>query len=191
MYVIAGLGNPERKYMGTRHNVGFDAIDALCNKYGIELTETKFNAAYGKGRIGTHQVILMKPLTYMNNSGEAIGPMCRFYKIDPSENLIVISDDIDQEVGNIKVRPKGSAGGHNGLKSIIAHCQTDGFKRVRVGVGHKPQGMDLAAFVLGHFSEEDRKEMKESVDNTVRAVATIIEEGTDSAMNKFNQKKVK
>lgn len=189
--IIVGLGNPEKKYIGTRHNVGFEVIDKLCDEYGIELTETKFNAAYGKGRIEGHQVLLMKPLTYMNNSGEAVGPMCHFYKVEPENDLIVISDDIDQEVGNIKVRPKGSAGGHNGLKSIIAHCKTDGFKRVRVGVGKKPEGMDLAAHVLGHFSKEDELFIKQAVADAASAVKTILCEGTDAAMNKFNQKKVK
>lgn len=191
LVIIAGLGNPEKKYNGTRHNVGFAAIDALCDKYGIELTETKFNAAYGKGRIGDQQVLLMKPLTYMNNSGEAIGPMCHFYKVEPENDLIVISDDIDQEVGNIKVRPKGSAGGHNGLKSIIAHCGTDAFSRVRVGVGRKPEGMDLADHVLGHFTAEEQKGIDEAVKDAMEAVKVIMEDGTEAAMNKFNQKKVK
>ena len=188
--IIAGLGNPEKKYIGTRHNVGFATIDALCDKYGIELTETKFNAAYGKGMIGGHKVILMKPLTYMNRSGEAIGPMCHFYKVEPENDLIVISDDIDQDVGNIRVRPKGSAGGHNGLKSIIAHCATDGFTRIRVGVGHKPQGMDLADHVLSHFKGDEEVNLKNAIDNAVAAVPVILDEGTDIAMTRFNRKVV-
>lgn len=188
--IIAGLGNPEKKYIGTRHNVGFATIDALCDKYGIELTETKFNAAYGKGMIEGHKVILMKPLTYMNRSGEAIGPMCHFYKVEPENDLIVISDDIDQDVGNIRVRPKGSAGGHNGLKSIIAHCQTDSFTRIRVGVGRKPEGMDLADHVLSHFKGEEEVNLKNAIDNAIAAIPVILDEGCDIAMTRFNRKVV-
>lgn len=188
--IIAGLGNPEKKYIGTRHNVGFAVIDKLCNRYGIELTETKFNAAYGIGRIDDHKVLVMKPLTYMNRSGEAIGPMCHFYKVNPENDLIVISDDIDQEVGNIRIRPKGSAGGHNGLKSIIAHCATDGFSRIRVGVGKKPQGMDLADHVLSRFSKDEEALLDSAMDSAVEAIPVIIEEGTNAAMNRYNRKVV-
>ena len=154
MVVIAGLGNPEKKYFGTRHNVGFAVIDALSDKYGIELTETKFKGAYGKGRIGNERVILLKPLTYMNLSGESIRPICDYFKVDSKENLIVISDDVDLDAGKIRVRPKGSAGGHNGLKSIIAQLGHSEFSRIRVGVGKKPKDYDLADWVLGHFEGE-------------------------------------
>nr|WP_330363894.1 aminoacyl-tRNA hydrolase [Butyrivibrio sp. MC2013] len=187
--IIAGLGNPEKKYNGTRHNAGFAAIDALCDKYGIELSHTGFKAAYGTGRIGDHKVILMKPLTYMNLSGEAIGPICHYYKISPENDLIVISDDIDQEPGNIRIRPKGSAGGHNGLKSIIACCGTDAFTRIRVGVGRKPEGMDLADHVLGRFDPDDAAEVREAIENVAEAVKVILDEGTDAAMSRFNRKK--
>jgi PTH1 family peptidyl-tRNA hydrolase len=189
MVVIAGLGNPEKKYFGTRHNVGFAVIDALSDKYGIELTETKFKGAYGKGRIGNERVILLKPLTYMNLSGESIRPICDYFKVDSKENLIVISDDVDLDAGKIRVRPKGSAGGHNGLKSIIAQLGHSEFSRIRVGVGKKPKDYDLADWVLGHFEGEDAVSIKEGMDRAVLAVEEIISEGVDSAMNKYNGNK--
>lgn len=189
MVVIAGLGNPEKKYFGTRHNVGFAVIDALSDKYGIELTETKFKGAYGKGRIGNERVILLKPLTYMNLSGESIRPICDYFKVDSKENLIVISDDVDLDAGKIRVRPKGSAGGHNGLKSIIAQLGHSEFSRIRVGVGKKPKDYDLADWVLGHFEGENAVSIKEGMDRAVLAVEEIISEGVDSAMNKYNGNK--
>mgnify|MGYP002858163205 CR=1 FL=1 len=189
MFVIAGLGNPEKKYFGTRHNVGFETIDVLSDKYGIELTETKFKAAFGKGRIGNERVILVKPLTYMNLSGEAIRPICDYFKVDTKEELIVISDDVELDVGNIRVRPKGSAGGHNGLKNIIAQLGHSDFNRVRVGVGKKPKEYDMVDWVLGHFEGEDQASIKEGIDLAASAVVEIMENGAGSAMNKFNGKK--
>ena len=188
MYVIAGLGNPEKKYFETRHNVGFATIDALSDKYNIELTETKFKAAFGKGRIGNERVILVKPLTYMNLSGEAIRPICDYFKVDSKEELIVISDDVDLDVGKIRVRPKGSAGGHNGLKSIIAQLGHSEFNRVRVGVGKRPKEYDMVDWVLGHFQGEDAVSIKEGINKAVNAVEEIISTGVDSAMNDFNGK---
>ncbi len=189
MFVIVGLGNPEKKYFGTRHNVGFDTIDALSDKYNIGLTETKFKAAYGKGRIGNERVILVKPLTYMNLSGEAVAPICNYFKVDSKEELIVISDDVELDVGMLRVRPKGSAGGHNGLKNIISLLGHDEFSRVRVGVGKKPRDWDMVDWVLGHFEGDDKTAIKESIDRATEAVVEIMENGTDSAMNKFNGKK--
>ena len=186
MVVVVGLGNPEKKYSGTRHNVGFAAIDAMSDKYGIELTETKFKAAYGKGRIGNERVILVKPLTYMNLSGEAVRPICDYFKVDSENDLIVISDDVELDVGNIRVRPKGSAGGHNGLKNIIAQLGHSDFKRVRIGVGKKPKEYDMIGWVLGHFEGEDAAGIKDGIDRAVLAVEEIIENGVDSAMNKYN-----
>ncbi len=191
MYIIAGLGNPEKKYFGTRHNVGFATIDALSDKYGIELTETKFKAAFGKGRIGNDRVILVKPLTYMNLSGEAIRPICDYFKVESKEELIVISDDVELDVGNIRVRPKGSAGGHNGLKSIIAQLGHSEFNRVRVGVGKKPKEWDMVDWVLGTFQGEDAVSIKEGIDRAVAAVEEIMAAGVDSAMNKYNTIKKK
>jgi PTH1 family peptidyl-tRNA hydrolase len=189
MFVIVGLGNPEKKYFGTRHNVGFDTIDVLSDKYNIGLTETKFKAAYGKGRIGAERVILVKPLTYMNLSGEAVAPLCNYFKVDSKENLIVISDDVELDVGKIRVRPKGSAGGHNGLKNIIAQLGCDEFKRVRVGVGKKPKQWDMVDWVLGHFEGDDATLIKEGIKDAADAVECIISQGVDSAMNTFNGKK--
>nr|WP_330370186.1 aminoacyl-tRNA hydrolase [Butyrivibrio sp. MC2021] len=189
MFIIAGLGNPEKKYFGTRHNVGFDTIDALSDKYNIGLTETKFKAAFGKGRIGNNRVILVKPLTYMNLSGEAIRPLCDYFKVDSASELIVISDDVELDVGNLRIRPKGSHGGHNGLKNIIAQLGHSDFSRVRVGVGKKPKEYDMVDWVLGHFQGEDAVTMKESVSRAADAVVEIMENGVDSAMNKFNGKK--
>lgn len=189
MFVIVGLGNPEKKYFGSRHNVGFDTIDFLSNKYDIGLTETKFKAAYGKGRIGNDRVILVKPLTYMNLSGEAVAPICNYFKVDSKQDLIVISDDVELDVGKIRVRPKGSSGGHNGLKNIIAQLGHDEFSRVRVGVGKKPKEWDMVDWVLGHFEGDDKAAIKEGIENAAGAVVEIMANGPDSAMNKFNGKK--
>ena len=188
MYIIAGLGNPGRQYKGTRHNVGFSVIDILADKYGIALDFEKHKAICGKGVIEGEKVILVKPLTFMNLSGESLQEVVHYYKVDPENDLIVISDDIDLDVGRIRVRPKGSAGGHNGLKNIIAHLGTDGFARVKVGVGSKPKGWDLADWVLGHFSDEDEKLMQESKKNAALAVVDIMQEGCEKAMNHFNKK---
>ncbi len=188
MYIIAGLGNPGRQYEGTRHNVGFSVIDILADKYGIALDFEKHKAICGKGVIEGEKVILVKPLTFMNLSGESLQEVVHYYKVDPENDLIVISDDIDLDVGRIRVRPKGSAGGHNGLKNIIAHLGTDGFARVKVGVGSKPKGWDLADWVLGHFSDEDEKLVQESKKNAALAVVDIMQEGCEKAMNHFNKK---
>ncbi len=186
MYLIAGLGNPEKKYNATRHNVGFGVIDVLSEKYDIDLTEMKFKGMYGKGRIGNEKVILLKPLTYMNLSGESIRPVADYFKIDTKSELIVISDDIDLDPGRIRIRPGGSAGGHNGLKNIIAQLGHDEFSRVRVGVGKKPPRIDLADWVLGHFDKEDAQYVMEAMDHAADAVRLIMEEDVNAAMNKWN-----
>ena len=188
MYVIVGLGNPEKKYFGSRHNVGFDTIDILSDRFNIGLTETKFKAVFGKGRIGNERVILVKPLTYMNLSGEAVAPLCNYFKVDSKEDLIVISDDVELDVGNLRVRPKGSAGGHNGLKNIIAQLGHDEFARVRVGVGKKPKEYDMVDWVLGHFQGDELTGIKEAENRAADAVVHIIENDVDSAMNNFNGK---
>jgi len=194
MYLIAGLGNPEKKYEGTRHNAGFAAVDALLDKMGGEkLNETKFNGAYTKVRYastqGTEQIIIVKPLTYMNLSGNCIAPLANFYKIEP-EHIIVFSDDINLDVGRMRIRPSGSAGGHNGLKSIIASLGSDKFARVRVGVGMKPDNMDLAAHVLARFNQTDEKIMQEMYSEAAQAALDIIDNGTEHAMNKYNAMKL-
>lgn len=189
MWMIAGLGNPEKKYTGTRHNAGFAVIDALCDSLGdLKLNETKFNGAYVKSRIQGEQVLLVKPLTYMNESGKCIAPLASFYKIPP-ENIIVVSDDIDLAVGRLRIRPKGSAGGHNGLKSIIACLGAESFPRVRVGVGAKPDRMDLAAHVLGKFTQTDERIMEEAYREAADACVDILTAGVDKAMNLHNAKK--
>ncbi len=188
MYLIAGLGNPERKYDGTRHNIGFMTVDYLAQKYGIDVSQEKFKALMGKGVMEGEKVILAKPLTYMNLSGESVVQIADYFKLDPETDIIVISDDIDQEVGSIRVRPKGSAGGHNGLKNIIQHLGTEGFTRIRIGVGHKPKGMDLADYVLGHFAQEEMVTMEESMERAAGAALCIMQEDVDTAMNNFNGK---
>lgn len=189
MFVIAGLGNPSAKYDKTRHNVGFDAIDALAEKYRIEWSEKKYNAICGKGIIEGQRVILMKPQTFMNLSGDAIAPMVNFYKLDPESDLIVFSDDVSLAPGNIRVRLKGSAGGHNGLKDIIAKTGTQNFTRIKIGVGEKPAEWDMADHVLARFSTEDRKKVEESFQDVIGAVELLLRDEPNEAMNRYNRKK--
>lgn len=188
MYVIAGLGNPGAKYVNTRHNIGFMVIDELAGKNGISVTEKKHKALVGKGIVGGEKVLLVKPQTFMNLSGESIREIIDYYKIEEKSELIVISDDISLGVGALRIRKKGSAGGHNGLKNIILHLGHDEFQRIRLGVGEKPSGYDLADYVLGHFQEEDRALIAESVKQAAEAVEVMIAEGADKAMNEFNKK---
>ena len=188
MKIIAGLGNPTKEYVGTRHNIGFDGVTAIADKYRISVTEKAHNALVGKGIINGERVLLMKPQTYMNLSGEAIGDAMRFYKLDP-EDLIVIYDDVNLEPGAIRVREGGSAGGHNGMKNIIQHVGTEKFPRVRIGVGEKPKEWDLKDYVLGHFSRDDEPKMREALGNTVTAVDMIVSGDIQRAMSAFNKKK--
>lgn len=186
MYIIVGLGNPGTKYEGTRHNMGFDVIDALIERNKIPSAGTKFHALYGTGRIGAEKVVLAKPLTYMNLSGTAVREITDFYKIDVKNELIVISDDIDLEPGRIRIRKKGSAGGQNGMKDIIGKLGTEEFVRIRVGTGSKPAGWDLADWVLSRFTKEERKAVDEAIVRAAEAVETIVTDGADAAMNKYN-----
>lgn len=188
MYIIAGLGNPTGKYEKTRHNVGFDCIDYIAGKHGISISETKGKALVGTGYIEGVKVLLVKPQTYMNLSGEAIQKLAAFYKIDPEEELLVIYDDISLEPGQIRIRKKGSAGGHNGMKNIIQLLGTQNFERVKIGVGEKPAGWDLADFVLSRFSKEDRELVEEAIGHAAEAVTLMIKGETDAAMNQFNSK---
>ena len=187
MYLIAGLGNPTREYEKTRHNVGFETIDILADKAGTTVTEKKHKALYGKGYIGGQKVILAKPQTYMNLSGESIREIADFYKIEP-ENIIILCDDINLSEGHLRIRLKGSAGGHNGLKNIISHLGTQEFPRIRIGVGEKPRGMDLADYVLGRFPKEQQAVMEEAYRDAADAACMMIEEGADAAMNHYNRK---
>ncbi|MBR3165999.1 MAG: aminoacyl-tRNA hydrolase [Lachnospiraceae bacterium] len=186
-YIIAGLGNPGRKYDGSRHNVGFDVIDELVDRFRISGPIRFGRSMIGKGVIGGQKVILMKPLTYMNLSGEAVREVVSYYKADPADHLIVISDDIDLPVGHLRIRKKGSAGGHNGLKNIILHLGGSDFIRIRIGVGGKPDpDADLANHVLGHFTGEDKVVIGEACGKAADAVACILEQGPDRAMNLYN-----
>lgn len=186
MFVIAGLGNPGLKYAKTRHNAGFCVIDQLADRYGIRMDAEKWNGICGTGMIEGQKVLLVKPLTYMNLSGDCISQIVNFYKIDVTEELLVISDDITLAPGRIRVRRKGSAGGHNGLKDIIAKIGSDQFMRVRVGVGEKPDGWDLADHVLGRFEKEDAKKVEEAFEHAADAIALMICGEMDQAMNRFN-----
>ena len=189
MFVIVGLGNPGKKYENTRHNAGFSCLDALAAKYGISISEKKHKALCGTGVIEGQKALLVKPQTFMNLSGESVRAVMDFYKIDPEEDMLVVYDDISLAPGNIRIRKKGSAGGHNGIKSIIAHAGTQNFMRIKVGVGEKPSGWDLADYVLGHFSEEDTSKIKEVMPDVVQAAVLMMQGNVDKAMNDFNAKK--
>lgn len=191
MYVIAGLGNPKKEYDNTRHNIGFSIIDMLAEKTGISIGTAKHKGLLGAGYWNGQKLLLVKPLTFMNLSGECIREVLDYYKVDGRENLIVIHDDISLEPGVIRIRKKGSAGGHNGLKNIIQHLGHDQFIRIKVGVGEKPAGYDLADYVLGHFSGDERALMKQVSEETCDAVQMIMEKGPDAAMNYFNGRKQK
>lgn len=188
MYLIVGLGNPGAQYSGTRHNAGFMVLDALADKHRISVDTKKHKGFVGKGMIGAEKVILLKPQTFMNLSGESVREAMDFYKIDP-ENVLVIYDDISLKPGQLRLRSKGSAGGHNGIKNIILHMKTQEFPRVKVGVGEKPPRMDLVDHVLGHFQGEDKKAFEASIPEAVNAVEVFLAEGMDVAMNRFNAKK--
>lgn len=186
MYIIAGLGNPTKEYEHTRHNVGFDTIDVIADRFGINISEKKHKALFGKGHIEGNKVILVKPQTFMNLSGESLREIVDYYKIDEESELIVIYDDISLAPGKLRIRKKGSAGGHNGIKNIIAQLGTQNFYRIKVGVGEKPKGWDLADYVLGHFSKEETKLMQDAFKNAADAVTTILTQDIDTAMNKYN-----
>lgn len=186
MYIIVGLGNPEPKYNGTRHNIGFSAVTALADANNISLDMTKHKALIGKGVIAGQKVILAQPLTYMNLSGESVRELVDYYKIDPESNLLVIYDDINLAPGKLRIRPKGSAGGHNGIKSIISCLGTQDFARIRIGVGEKPKGWDLVDHVLGKFDREEEPMIRDALEKAANACQIILSEDIDSAMNQFN-----
>lgn len=187
-YIVVGLGNPGPQYERTRHNAGFIAIDALAKKYGARIDRARFKSLTGEANICGVGVLLLKPQTFMNLSGEAVGEAARFYKIDPS-HLIVLSDDISLEVGRLRVRCKGSAGGHNGLKSINQHMGTDGYPRIKIGVGQKPhEDYDLAAWVLSSFSEEEYGRIVSAADTVSVGVEKLIGGDAAAAMQICNKK---
>lgn len=184
-YVIVGLGNPGKKYATTRHNVGFLALDSLAMDSDIQITKIKHKALLGEGRIAGKKVVLVKPQTYMNKSGESVQELVNFYKI-PLENLIVIYDDIDLDPGRLRIRKKGSGGSHNGMRNIIRLLGDDGFPRIRIGVGKPPEGQDLASFVLSQFHDDEKRDVADAVENAAKAAATMVTDGLDIAMNTYN-----
>ena len=191
MFIIVGLGNPTAQYEGTRHNVGFAVIDAIADKYNISVTERKHRAFCGKGMIAGQKVLLAKPQTFMNLSGESVRSILDFYKIDEETELLVIYDDVSLDVGQLRIRKKGSAGGHNGIKNIIAHLGTTVFQRIKVGVGEKPKEYDLADYVLGHFLKTEKDAMEDGYKRAVEAVEMIVMGDIDTAMNLYNKKVVR
>lgn len=185
MYLIVGLGNPENEYKNTRHNMGFDTINILAEKYNIQMNKNKFDAICGDGVIEGEKVILIKPQTYMNLSGRSAVQFLNFYKVD-IQNLIVIYDDMDVELGKIKIRQKGGAGSHNGMKSMNSELNSEDFPRIRVGIGKPKFEHDMINFVIGSIPEEERDILKESTTKAAEAVVQILKKGIDNAMNKFN-----
>lgn len=190
MYLIAGLGNPTREYDKTRHNAGFSVIDVLADKYRFDVSEKKHKALCGRGVIEGQKVILVKPQTFMNLSGESIRQVAEYYKIE-AEDIIIIYDDISLEPGQLRIRLKGSAGGHNGIKNIISHLGTQEFPRIKVGVGAKPPRMDLADYVLSRFSKEEQPLMENAFKAAAEAAVMMMTDGAEKAMNHFNVKKKK
>lgn len=187
MYIIIGLGNPTDKYQATRHNIGWDAITRLSDDYRIPLDFKKHKAICGTGYIEGQKVILAQPITYMNLSGESVRELVDYYKVTPEE-IIVIYDDISLDVGQLRIRKKGSAGGHNGIKSIIAHLGTTEFPRIKIGVGNKPADWDLADYVLSRFKEGEQAAIREALKASSEACKTILTSGMDAAMNIYNKK---
>lgn len=186
MYAVVGLGNPGSKYRNTRHNVGFDTIECLAQRNNTKVSKIKFKAIYGETQIGNEKVLLIKPQTYMNRSGESVMEVCNFYKL-PVEKVIVIVDDIDISFGSLRIRAKGSAGSHNGMKSIIYHLQSDTFPRVKIGVGKPVEGQDLADYVLSGFNKEERITIDETIERAAKAVEKIITDDINAAMNEYNR----
>ena len=190
MYIIVGLGNPSLKYVGTRHNVGFETIDTLAHIYNIQVSTKRHRALMGKGIIEGHKVILVKPQTYMNLSGESVRSVVDYYGIDEESELVVIFDDVNLDVGQIRIRERGSDGGQKGARSIISHLGTSNFIRIRIGIGAKPPMYKMSDYVLSHFVCEERKVMDECYDESVKAIVSILNGDIQGAMNKWNQRKV-
>ncbi len=190
MKIIAGLGNPGSEYAKTKHNVGFMLVDALADKLGVTEWKDKFDARIGEARIGTEKILLVKPQTYMNESGQAVGPLMNFYKT-AIEDLIVVHDDMDIPAGMVRIRKKGSAGGHNGIKSVLAHVGDEHFARVRIGIGRPLPGWTVVNHVLAPFTAEDEPKIRAAIDYLLPAVECIVTEDVDMAMNKYNPKKQK
>lgn len=188
MYIIVGLGNPEPEYSNTRHNMGFDVINKLANKNNISLNRTKFNAIYGTGIIENEKVILIKPQTFMNKSGESVVQFANFYK-EPLSKLIVVYDDMDTDIGKIRVRAKGGAGSHNGMKSMVEQLQSEDFPKIRVGIGKPENEFDRIDYVIGRIPDDEYIELQKGEELAVEAIQYWIKNGIDNTMNKFNIKK--
>lgn len=187
MFIVAGLGNPGKEYEMTRHNIGFHVIDYIADKYSVKVTKLKFKGLWGEIRIGSEKVLLIKPQTYMNLSGDCIRDFSSFYKIPP-ENIIIINDDVSLDRGNIRIRPRGSDGGHNGLKSIIYQLSSDAFYRIKMGVGTSGGKMPLADYVLGHFGKDEIPVLEDAIKRAGDAVELIVSGKADTAMNRYNTK---
>ena len=186
MYLIVGLGNPENEYAETRHNMGFCTINKLSKELNIEVNKTKFNGLYGTGIVNDEKIILLKPQTYMNLSGEAVKAFVDFYKVDLN-NLVIIYDDIDVEKGAIRIRKKGSPGSHNGMKSVTNMLQTENFTRIRIGIGKPIYQGDMVNYVIGNISKEEKEQLEPGIEMAKNAVIELLQNGVDSAMNKFNK----
>ncbi len=186
MYIVVGLGNPGKKYENTKHNVGFITLDFLAEKNDIKINKIKHKALVGEGTVSGQKVLLVKPQTYMNLSGNSVREVMEYYKVEP-EQLIVIYDDVDLPMGRLRIRKKGSAGTHNGMKSIIYDLQEEGFPRVRIGIG-KERKMSLAGYVLGGFAKEERILMENAVERAAKAIECMLEKGIDTAMGEYNIK---
>ena len=187
-WLIVGIGNPGRQYETTRHNVGFHTVDVLSKKLGVQMRSRRFKTVHGTGVYQGNQVILAKPQTYVNLSGEAVRSLSKYYGVAP-EHIIVVADDVYLDMGAMRIRPSGSAGGHNGLKNIISQLGTDGFPRVRLGTGPQPEGMDLIEFVLRPMTSGERKTMKDIYEEAAEACLVLIKDGAERAMNLFNGKR--
>lgn len=187
MYLIVGLGNPEPEYSRTRHNMGFDVINKLAQKYEIELSRSNYKGIYGTGIIEGQKVILIKPQTFMNASGESVREYAKFYKI-PLEDILVVYDDMDTEIGSIRIRQKGGAGSHNGMKSMVQELGGEGFPRIRIGIGRPKEEYDRIDYVIGQISDEEYMKLQEGQEKAVEAIVYYIKHGIDNAMNKFNER---
>lgn len=185
MYLIVGLGNPEEEYSGTRHNMGFDTINKICQKYNVKVVKSKFNGIFEKCNIEGQEVILLKPQTYMNLSGVCVREFANFYKI-PVSNILIIYDDMDIDVGTIKIRIKGNSGSHNGMKSIIENLGTIEFPRIRIGIGKPRENEDKIKYVIGKLSTKTKEELEQGTTKAAEAAIEILKNGIDTAMNKFN-----
>ena len=190
MKMIVGLGNPGNEYAGTRHNVGWMLVDALAEHLGINEWRSREKGMVAEGRIGSEKILLVKPLTYMNNSGECVGPLMRWYKLEP-EDIMAAHDDMDIPIGTIRIRKKGSAGGHNGIKSLLSHIGSEYFGRVRIGIGRPQPGWSVINHVLAKFNDQEQEKIGDAIKQLIPAVECMVLEGPDMAMNKFNPKKVK